>query len=49
MPLRWVSGRYTFTGEDDFTHAKQDKTTSLGEMVQVLEPLESHIEVDKEG
>ena len=25
------------------------KTTSLGELVWVLEPLESHIEVDKEG
>ena len=25
------------------------KTTGLGELVQVLEPLESHIEVDEEG
>ena len=25
------------------------KTTGLGELVQVLEPLESNIEVDKEG
>ena len=25
------------------------KITSLGELVQVLEPLESHTEVDKEG
>ena len=38
-----------FTGEDDFTHATQDETTGLGELVQVLEPLESHIEVDNEG
>ena len=25
------------------------KTTGLGELVQLLEPLESHIEVDEEG
>ena len=25
------------------------KTTGLGELVQILEPLESHIEVDNEG
>ena len=38
-----------FIGEDDFTHATQDEDTGLGELVQVLEPLESHIKVDNEG
>ncbi|RVW39857.1 hypothetical protein CK203_083158 [Vitis vinifera] len=38
-----------FTCEDDFTHCTQDETTALEESVQVLEPLESHIEEDNEG
>ena len=38
-----------FTGEDDFTHATQDEDTGLGEPVQVLEPLGSHIEEDNKG
>ena len=44
------------TGEDDFTYATQDEdhgsrraSLGIGEQVQVLEPLESHIEVDNEG
>ena len=39
-----------FTSEDDFTHATQDEEHGgLGELVQVLEPLESHIEVKNKG
>ena len=38
-----------FTCEDDFTHCTQNEDTVLEELVQVLEPLESHIEKENEG